>query len=357
MPTEPALRSHDCSFRLAAWAPWQGRICRAGTATMRLCFSLSLTAVFVAFGFGFSTDVTAQEYPALPIRIVCGYPPGSPPDITARVIGFRMSQILGQQFIIENRTGAGSNLAAAMVARAPKDGYTLFIGSSANAINAAMNSYVPFDFVKDFAPITLLASTPSVLAVRPSLGVRSVRELIDLARAKPGTLSFGSSGVGSSTHLSLELFKSLAKVDIVHVPYAGSPQAVVDLLAGRIDGMFSPSATVMPLAKEGHLVALASTESERSDAAPGLPTVAEAGVPKFEAVLWFGLMAPTGTPPNVLAKLSRAANEAIKSDEVIETLRARDVQLVGGTPEQFSRYIGQEMERWSIVVAEAGLRK
>jgi tripartite-type tricarboxylate transporter receptor subunit TctC len=327
------------------------------TVTMPLRAFFTLLAVFASIGIGNSTSATAQEYPVLPVRIICGYPPGSPPDITARVVGSRMSQILGQQFIVENRTGAGSNLAAAAVARAPKDGYTLFIGSSANAINAAMDSYVAFDFAKDFAPVTLLASTPSILAVRPSLGVKTVRELIELAKARPGTLSFGSSGVGSSTHLSLELFKSLAKADIVHVPYAGSPQAVVDLLAGRIDGMFSPSATVMPLAKEGRLVALASTESERSSTAPGLPTVAEAGLPKFEAVLWFGLMAPAGTPSVVLAKLSQAANEAIKSDEVIETLHARDVQLVGGTPEEFSRYIGQEIERWSTVVAEAGLRK
>ena len=310
-----------------------------------------------ALGFGAPATVIAQEFPSSPVRIICGYSPGSPPDIVARAVGNRMSQLLGQQFIVENRTGAGSNLAAAMVARAPKDGYTLLIGSSANAINSAFSSTSSFDFVKDFTAITLLTATFNVLAVTPALGVNSVRGLIDLAKKKPGAISFGSSGMASSTHLTLELFKSLAKVDIVHVPYSGSPQAVVDLLAGRIEGMFSPSTTVMPNVKEGRLVALASTGRERAAAVSELPTMIEAGVPDFEATLWQGLMAPAGIPADVLAKLSRAANEAIKSEDVAKALRANDVQLIGGTPEEFSRHIDREMVRWSGVIAAAGLKK
>jgi tripartite-type tricarboxylate transporter receptor subunit TctC len=307
--------------------------------------------------FGSLATAAAQDYPTMSVRFVVGYPAGSPPDLTARVVGSRMSQILGQQFVIENKTGAGSNLAAAMVARAPKDGYTLYMGSSANPINAVFQSNASIDFIKDFAPITLLASTPSVLSVSPALGVKSVRELIDLARAKPATIAFGSSGVGSSTHLSLELFKSLAQIDIVHVPYAGSPKAVIDLLAGRIQGMFSPSATVIPHVKDGTLIALASTDRKRTSVGPDLPTMAEAGVPNFEAVLWFGLMAPSGVSDVILDKLARAANEPIKSEEVVNTLQPRDVQLIGGTREEFARYINEEMARWSDVVIKAGLGK
>jgi tripartite-type tricarboxylate transporter receptor subunit TctC len=313
--------------------------------------------VFLIIGLGGAAIADTQDYPASPVRLIVGYPAGSPPDITARVVGNRMGQILGQQFVIENKTGAGSNLAAAMVARAPKDGYTLFMGSSANPINAVFLSNNSFDFIKDFSPISLLASTPSVLSVSPSLGLKSVRELIDLAKARPGTISFGSSGVGSSTHLSLELFKTLAQVDIIHVPYAGSPKAVIDLLAGRIQGMFSPSATVIPHVRDGTLIALASTDRKRTSIGPDLPTMAEAGVPNFEAVLWFGLMAPSEVPPAILDKLAWAANEAIKSDEVVNTLRPNDVQLIGGSREEFARYISEEITRWSGVVIKTGLRK
>ena len=186
----------------------------------------------------------AQDYPKAPIHLISGFPPGSTADISARVVGAKMGQILGQQFVIENQPGASSSIAGAQVARAPKDGYTLFVASAANMINAAMNSKLNFDIMKDFAPITLMTSTPTVLVVTPELGVKSVKELIALAKAKPGTLSFGSSGVGSSTHLALELFKSLARVKITHIPYTGSPQVVTDLLAGRIQGYFSPASTV-----------------------------------------------------------------------------------------------------------------
>ena len=192
-------------------------------------------------------------------------------------------------------------------------------------INAAMSSNLNFDIMKDFAPITLMTSTPTVLVVTPELGVKSVKELIALAKAKPDTISFGSSGVGSSTHLALELFKSLAQVKITHVPYTGSPQVVTDLLAGRIDGYFSPASTVMGHVRAGKLVALAVTDAKRSPFMPDLPTMIEAGVPDFESVLWFGLVAPAGTPQPIIDKLARAANEALKSDEVAKALQAQTV--------------------------------
>jgi tripartite-type tricarboxylate transporter receptor subunit TctC len=298
----------------------------------------------------------AQDYPTAPVRIISGFPAGTTADISARIVGAKMGQILGQQFVVENRVGAASSIAAAAVARAPKDGYQLFVGSTANLVNAAMNPNLSFDFIKEFTPITLLTSTPTVLVVQPELGVNSVRQLIDRANEKPDTILFGSSGVASSTHLALEVFKSLARVKITHVPYTGSPPVVTDLLAGRIHGYFSPASTVAEHVRAGKLVALAVTDATRSAIFPELPTMIEAGVPGFESVLWFGLVAPAGTPQPIIDKLSRAANEALKSEDVVNSLKAQSVAPIGGTPEDFRRYIDSENKRWSGVVASAGLK-
>jgi tripartite-type tricarboxylate transporter receptor subunit TctC len=301
--------------------------------------------------------VQAQTYPNAPIHVISGFPAGTTADISARVVGAKMGQILGQQFVIENRPGAASSIAASQVAIAAKDGYTLYIASAANMINAAMSSNLKFDILKDFAPIALITSTPTVLVVSPTLGIKTVKELIDLAKAKPGTLSFGSSGVGSSTHLALELLNHLAQVKIAHIPYKGSPEVVTDLLAGRIHGYFSPASTVMGHVRAGKLVALATTDAKRGPIIPDLPTMIEAGVPNFESVLWFGLAAPAGTPQPIIDKLSKAANEAIKSDEVAKTLLAQSVATMGGSPEDFRRHMENEHKRWTAVVAGAGLRK
>src|SRR3954467_1162357 len=245
-------------------------------------------------------SVPAPEHPNAPSHLISGFPPGSTADISARVVGAKMGQILGQQFVIENRVGAGSSLAATQVARASKDGYTLFVGNAANVINAAMSSNLNFDFYKDFEPVALITSTPTVLAVTPELGVKSVKELIAHAKANPGKLSFGSSGVGSSTHLALELFGSLANVKITHIPYSGSPQVITDMLANRIQGYFSPASTVSGQVAAGKLVALAVTDAKRSVFFPELPTMVEAGVPDCESVLWFGIEAPAGTPQPII---------------------------------------------------------
>lgn len=311
----------------------------------------------VAFAAGLNpAAVQAQDYPTAPVRFIAGFPPGTTADISARVIGPRMSQILGQQIVVENRSGAGSSLAAAAVARAPKDGYTLLICSTANVINAAMNPNLNFDFYADFAPITLMTSAPTVLVVTPELGVKSVKELIALARSKPDALSFGSSGVASTTHLAVELFGSLAGVKVTHVPYPGSPQVVADLLAGRIHGYFSPASTVMGQVRAGKLLALAVTDARRNPVIPDLPTMIEAGVPNFESVLWFGLVAPSGTPQPVIDKLSRAANEALNSDDIVKALLAQTVTVIGGTPEAFRQHIANENKRWTAVIIGAGLR-
>jgi tripartite-type tricarboxylate transporter receptor subunit TctC len=299
----------------------------------------------------------AEDYPARPIRVVVGFSAGSGADISARVVGQRMGQILGDQFVVENKTGAGSSLAAEQVARAPKDGYTLLMATIANVINAVVSPNLSFDFRKDFAPVVRLTTTPNILVVHPSVGVKSVKELIDLAKAKPDELSFASSGVATGTHLAAELFKVMTGVKMVHVPYAGSPQAVTDLLAGRVQVFFSPASTVLQHVREGKLVALASTEAKRAAMAPDLPTMGEAGLPGFESGLWFGLVAPSGTPKEIIDKLARAGNEALKADEVGKTLAPQGIDLVGGSPEEFARYLDGEMKRWATVAEAAGLKK
>jgi tripartite-type tricarboxylate transporter receptor subunit TctC len=274
------------------------------------------------------------------------------------VVGAKMGQILGQQFVVENRPGAASSIAGTQAARAANDGYTLYVASAANMINAAMrNTDLPFDILNDFTPITLMTSTPTVLAVTPELGVKNVQELVALAKQKPGAISFGSSGVASSTHLALELFKSLAKVNIEHIPYTGSPQVVTDLLAGRLHGYFSPASTVMGHVRAGKLVALATTDPKRGTIIPELPTMVEAGVPDCVSVLWFGMVAPAGTPRPIIDRLSAAANEALKQDDVKTSLRAQTVEAHGGTPEDFRNHMESERKRWVSVVEAAGLRK
>ena len=303
------------------------------------------------------TAQAQQDYPNQPIHLICGFPPGSTADISARVVGARMGQILGQQVVIENRVGAGSSLAAAQVARAPKDGTTLYIGSAANVVNAAMSPGLSFDFYKDFTPIVLITSTPTVLAVTPELGVTSVKELIATAKANPGKLSFGSSGVGSSTHLALELFNTLAGVKVTHIPYSGSPQVITDMLANRIQGYFSPASTVTGHIAAGKLVGLAVTDAKRSPIIPNLPTMIETGLPDFESVLWFGIVAPAGTPQPIVDKLNRAANEALKSDELVKSLNLQTIATHGSSVAEFANHIENERKRWNAVVEGAGLRK
>jgi tripartite-type tricarboxylate transporter receptor subunit TctC len=254
----------------------------------------------------------ADEYPSRPVRIIVGFIPGSAADITARVLGARMGQTLRTQFIVESKPGAGSSLAAEFVARSPKDGYTLFLGSSANITNQAVLANVSSDVTKDFAPIALATSAAMILVVHPSTGVSALPELIALARAKPGEILYASTGVGAVPHLATELFATRAGVKLVHVPYQGSPQAATDLIAGRTHMMFSPASAVMPHVETGKLKALAAAQSKRAAIAPNVPTMAEAGMPDFDTSIWYGLMAPAGTPRAIVDKLSHALNEALR---------------------------------------------
>jgi tripartite-type tricarboxylate transporter receptor subunit TctC len=314
-----------------------------------------LFGVFLVIGLP-AAAAADSDYPSRPVRIVVGFGPGSAADLTARVVAQRLSKTMGQQFIVENKPGGGSTVAADQVVRGPKDGYTLFMGTVANVINAVMQPNLAFDFAKDFAPIVYTTSSPNILVVHPSTGVNNVKELIALLKAKPEQVFFGSSGVGTSPHLSGELFNMMAGTRMVHVPYSGSAQAVTDLLAGRTQVMFSPASTVLQYVESGQLKALASSESSRASAAPDLPTVAEAGLPGFDTSVWFGVMGPTGVSREVIEKLAHAIDEALGNDEVAKPLHAAGLDIKGGTPEAFGAFIGDETKKWNGVVAAAGLR-
>lgn len=297
------------------------------------------------------------DYPNRAIRLVVGFTPGSVADVTARVLGNRMGQILGQQIVVESKPGAGSNLAAEFVARAPKDGYTLFLPGSVNAANAAINPRLSFDILKDFAPVSLVSTVAVILVVHPSVAANNVQELIALARSKPGDLTYASTGIGSAPHLSGELFQQKTGTKLVHVPYQGSPQAATDLLAGRVQVMFSPASSVIALVRDGRLKVLASTGSKRAGILPDMPTMIESGMADFDTSIWFGLSVPAGTPKEVVDKLARAAREAVKANEVVTAWRPQGVDPLDGGPEDFARLLASELKRWGDVAAAAGLKK
>jgi len=312
--------------------------------------ALALAACIVAI------PSRSDDYPSRPVRIVFGFGPGSSGDVMSRVLAQRMSQDLGQPFIVEGKPGANGQLGAAQVARAPNDGYTLFLASVSNATNVAITPASATDLAKELTPIALVATVPSILVVHPSLGVANVQELIALAKAKPDQLFFGSVGVGSPPHLAGELFKVMAGVKLVHVPYAGgSGQAATDLIAGRISMVFSPASTIAPHIAAGSVKALAAATAKRAGLFPGLPTIAEAGLPGFDSGIWGGLMAPAGTPRPVIDRLARAADDALKTPEVQSVLRNAGIDPLGGTPGDFAELIQAEIEKWTKVAKAAGL--
>jgi tripartite-type tricarboxylate transporter receptor subunit TctC len=306
--------------------------------------------------FAFAAMAHAQTYPVKPVRVVVGFPPGSGADITARVICAKVGEPLGQQVLVDNRPGAGSNIAADIVAKAPADGYTLFIGTVANTINATLYSKLPFDFQRDFAPVALATAAPNVLVIHPSLPAKSVPDLVRLAKARPGELHFASSGTGTAPHLSGELFKSMAGVQLTHVPYKGSPQAVTDVVAGEVALMFSPVSTVLPHVKSGRLRALAVTTRSRLASLPDLPTIAESGLKDYETITWFGFVAPAKTPPAIVTRLNSEIVKAMALPDVRQQFAMQGIEILGGTPEQFGAYIREETAKWAKVIKQAGVR-
>ncbi|MGQ0752157.1 MAG: tripartite tricarboxylate transporter substrate binding protein, partial [Betaproteobacteria bacterium] len=293
-------------------------------------------------------------YPAKPVRVILGFPPGAAADVVTRIVAAKLSEDLKHSFVVENRPGASSNIAAEFVIRSPGDGYTLLMGTIANTINASLYRKLPFDFARDLAPITSIASVPNLLVVHPSLPARSVRELIAVAKAHPNEILFGSSGNGTSPHLSGVLFNSMAQVKMVHVPYKGSPQAVTDLVAGRVQVMFAPASTALPFIKSAKLRALAASTSRRAAVMPELPTVAEAGITGFETSIWFALFAPEATPKDVIERLNAASVQAVSDGEVKRKLSAQGIDALGGTVAQTAELVRSELAKWAKVVRESG---
>ena len=301
------------------------------------------------------TGAAAQAYPSKPITIIVPFSAGGTTDILARVVGQALTTELGQSVIVDNRAGAGGNIGASLAAKAPADGYTLFMGTvGTHAINAALYKKMPFDPIKDFAPLTRVANVPNLLVANPAQPYKTVQELIAYAKANPGKVNFGSSGSGSSIHLSGELFKSMAKVDMQHVPYKGSAPAVTDLLGNQIGIMFDNMPSAIQHVRSGKLRPLAVTTAKRSPELPNVPTIAESGVPGYEATSWFGLFAPAGTPAPIVAQLNKAIVRVLGQPEVKKKLAEQGAEPVAETPEQFAAFIHQESLKWGKVVKESG---
>ena len=303
-----------------------------------------------------ATALKAEDYPSRPVRVIVGFGPGAVADVIARVMATGMSQTLGQQFVIENRPGGGSSLGAEAVVRAPKDGYMLLMCTVAQTINPAVNK-LSFDFGKDLAPIMAVANAPQILVAHPSLPANSISELIALSKSKPEEIQYASSGVGTMSHLSGVLLESAAGIKLMQVPYPGSAQSMTDVLAGRVPLMFGPAATVMANVRGGKLKALAVTQEKRAAIAPDVPTMAEQGLPGYSAGIWMGLLAPAGTPPEIVEKLSRAANDALRSKEVLALMATQGIDPIGGTPAEFAAFIDSELKKWDAVASAAGLKK
>jgi tripartite-type tricarboxylate transporter receptor subunit TctC len=298
----------------------------------------------------------AQQYPARPVRLIVPYPPGGGTDTLARVVSQKLSETLGQQVVMDNRPGAGANIGMELAARSAPDGYTLVLATISNAISASLYSRLNYDLVRDFAPVTLLATTPHLLAVHPSLPVGSVKDLIALAKARPGQLVYSSAGSGTPTHLAGELFDYMAGVNMTHVPYKGGGPSVVALLGGEVTASFATMPSVLPHVKSGKLRGVAVTTSRRSPSAPNLPTVAESGLPGFDMGSWYGLMAPAGTPAAVVSHLNAETIKVLKLADVKQRLDNSGFDALVSTPEEYAAYTRSEIDKWAKIVKASGAR-
>ena len=324
-------------------------------ATRRFALGSIASAVVLGAGLLGGTSALAQAYPTKPVTIIVPFAAGGTTDILARIIGQALTAELGQSVVVDNRAGAGGNIGGQAAAKAAPDGHTLFMGTvGTHAINASLYKKMPFDPVKDFAPLTRVANVPNLLVANPAQPYKSVKDLIAYAKANPGKVNFGSSGNGSSIHLSGELFKSLAKVDMQHVPYKGSAPAVTDLLGNQIGIMFDNMPSAIQHVRSGSLVPLAVTTAKRSPELPNVPTIAEAGVPGYEATSWFGMFAPAGTPAPVLAKLNAAIVKVLGQPDVKKKINEQGAEVYSETPEQFAAFIQAESVKWGKVVKESG---
>ncbi len=319
----------------------------------RLCFWLCVFALLTVAPQG----AFAQDYPTKPIRLLVPYSAGGASDIMARTIAQQLAENLGQQVVVENRLGAGGDIAADAVAKAEPNGYTLLFGATGPlAINPSLKGKLPYDPLKDFAPIGLVGIVPVVMVVPVSLPVYSIKDLIALAKSKPGQLNYGSAGVGGATHLTMEMFKSRAGIDIVHVPYKGNAAVVVDLIAGNVHAMLDGWATTEPYVKSGKLRFLGVATSSRSPSNPQVPTIAESGFPGFEGAPWYGLLAPAGTPREIINKLSTELAKVMTLPKIRERFVSLRMDPLTSSPEQFETYIRSENIKWAKIVRDSGAK-
>jgi tripartite-type tricarboxylate transporter receptor subunit TctC len=311
----------------------------------------SLTAIAIITG-----TASAQQYPVKPVRFVLPFgAPGGAPDIVARLIAPKLTDAWGQQIVVEPRVGAGGTIGTEVVANAAPDGYTILLTSPSHAINVTLYSKLPYDAVSDFVPITQLVEVPNILVIHPSLPARSVAQLVALAKSRPGSLNYGSAGSGSSQHLAGELFKKMAGVSMVHIPYKGGGGVVIDLIAGQVQLTFG-SSTSLPYVRSGRLVALAVTTSQRVHSIPNLPTIAESGLPGYEASAWYGLFAPARTPKPIVDKLQSEVARILKLPDVRERLAFETIQPVGSGSAEFGEFLKREIVKWGAIIKESGAK-
>ena len=312
---------------------------------------LGVLAVFACGG------AAAQAYPVKPVRIVVGFTPGGGNDVISRLVAAKLTTAFGRQFVVENRPGAGGMIGAELVAKAPPDGYTLFLaGVATHGINPNLQKNVPYDAVRDFDPVCLMASAPALLAVHPSLPARSVKQFVALAKARPGEINYASSGVGSSSQLATELFKSMTGTRLVHVPYKGIGAASTDLLSGQVQVMFNAAAALLTHTRSGRMRALGVGSLQRIAAIPEVPTIAESGVPGYQAGSWYGFVAPAGTPRAIVDQLSRETAAAVKAPDIASKLTGEANLVIGSSPDEFAAHIKGELARIGKVIRDAGIR-
>ena len=310
-----------------------------------------------AGALAFIGAVHAQSYPSKSIRYVVPYAPGGSTDIVARVLALKLSEAMGQQVVVDNRPGAGGAIGADIVAKSPPDGYTMVTAvTSIMAINQFLYRKLPYDPEKDFAPVTQVGSLPLILVIHPSLPAKNVREFIAIAKAKPGQLNYGSSGVGTATHMTTELFKAMAGVDLVHIPYKGSGQVMGDVIGGQLALIFDQIVSSLPHVQGGKLRMLAITSAKRFPSLPDLPTIAESGVPGYESISWAGVAVPAGTPKEIVARLHAEIVKVLAMPDIRERFLRDGIETIGSTPEQFSEHIRRERIKWAKVVKDSGAK-
>jgi tripartite-type tricarboxylate transporter receptor subunit TctC len=322
-----------------------------------MSFPLTRRGALATISAAFAGGALAQTWPSRPIRLVIPFPAGGSTDIVGRMMGEKLSQSLDQPVVIDNRGGAGGTTGSDLVAKAPADGNTLLMGtSSTHAIASSLYSRLAYDPARDFAPVNLIGTATILMVVHPSVPAKSVAEFIALAKAKPGQLMFGSTGNGSVSHLTAELFKSMAGVDIRHVPYKGDSPLALDLVAGRVQVAFGTAVAFLPYVRNGQLRALAVTDAKPSRVVPNLPTIASSGLPGFEALQWFGLLAPAGTPREIVARLNTETGKVLQMPDVQQKMQGLGIQVINGGPDQFAAFIKSESAKWGKIVRDSGAK-